>query len=45
MTSQRTIVGLLILVIVGLAGTFYLNWTTATQLRTMKAFIEGSVFA
>src|SRR4029077_10329301 len=45
MTFQRTIVGLLILVIVGLAGAFYLNWKTTNQLRTMKAFIEGSVFA
>src|SRR2546430_4054959 len=45
MTFQRTIVGLLILVIVGLAVAFYLNWKTTTQLRTMKAFIEGSVFA
>jgi hypothetical protein len=45
MTFQRIVVGLLILVIVGLAGAFYLHWTTVTQLRTMKAFIEGSVFA
>ena len=33
------------LMIVGLAVAFYLNWTMATQLRTMKAFVEGSVFA
>ena len=45
MTFQRIIVGLLILVIAGLAGAFYLNWKTATQLRTMKAFVEGYVFA
>jgi hypothetical protein len=45
MTFQRTIVGLLMLMIVGLALAFYLNWTMATQLRTMKAFVEGSVFA
>src|SRR6476659_5950656 len=45
MTFQRTIVGLLIVMIAGLAGSFYLNWTMATQLRTMKAFVEGSVFA
>ena len=38
-------VGLLMLMIVGLALAFYLNWTMATQLRTMKAFVEGSVFA
>ena len=45
MTFQRIIVGLLILVLVGLAGAFYINWKMATQLRTLKAFIEGYVFA
>jgi hypothetical protein len=45
MTFQRTIVGLLILAVAGLAGAFYMNWKTATQLRTMKAFVEGYVFA
>jgi hypothetical protein len=45
MTFQRIIVGLLILVIAGLAGTFYMNWKMTTQLRTMKAFVEGYVFA
>ena len=45
MTFQRIVAGLLILLIAGLAVSFYLNWKTATQLRTMKAFVEGSVFA
>jgi hypothetical protein len=45
MALQRTIVGLLILAIAGLAGAFYMNWKTAAQLRTMKAFVEGYVFA
>jgi hypothetical protein len=45
MTFQRIIVGLLIVVIVALAGAFYMNWKTETQLRTMKAFVEGYVFA
>lgn len=45
MTFQRTIVGLLILTIAGLAASFYMIWKTSTQLRTMKAFIEGYVFA
>ena len=45
MTFQRTVIGLLILVIAGLAGAFYLNWKTLTQLRTVKAFAEGYVFA
>jgi hypothetical protein len=45
MTLQRTIVGLLILAIVGLAGAFYMNWRLFTQLRTVKAFVEGYVLA
>ena len=45
MTFQRIILGLLILAIIGLAGAFFLNWKTATQLRTLKAFVEGYVFA
>jgi hypothetical protein len=44
MTFQRIIIGLLILTIAGLAGSFYLNWRMAVQLRTIKAFVEGSVF-
>ena len=45
MTFQRVVVGLLILTIAGVAGAFYMNWNTATQLRTVKAFVEGYVFA
>jgi hypothetical protein len=45
MTFQRTIVGLLVLMIIGLATSFYLHWKTAAQLRTLKAFVEGNVFA
>ena len=45
MTFQRNIVGILLLLIAGLAGAFYMNWKTLTQLRTMKAFVEGYVFA
>jgi hypothetical protein len=45
MAFQRTIVGLLILTIAGLAGAFYMNWRALTQLRTVKAFVEGYVFA
>ncbi|SRR6266478_2645030 len=45
MTFQRIISGFLILTIAGLAGAFYLNWKALTQLRTMKAFVEGYVFA
>lgn len=45
MTFQRIVVGVLVLLIAGLAGAFYINWKTFTQLRTMKAFVEGYVFA
>jgi len=45
MTLQRTIVGLLILTIAGLAGAFYIDWKLAVKVRTMKAFVEGYVFA
>jgi hypothetical protein len=45
MTFQRIITGLLALTIAGLAGAFYLNWKTTTQLRTLKAFVESYVFA
>jgi hypothetical protein len=45
MTFQRTIIGLLILVIIGLAAAFYIDWKLNVQVRTLKAFVEGSVFA
>jgi hypothetical protein len=45
MTFQRTVIGLLVLVIIGLAAAFYINWKLAVQVRTLKAFVEGSVFA
>ena len=38
MTFQRTIVGLLV-------AAFYFEWKTAVQVRTLKAFVEGYVFA
>ena len=45
MTFQRIIAGILVLLIAGLAGAFYMNWKILGQLRTMKAFVEGYVFA
>src|ERR1700676_688889 len=45
MTFQRSVAVLLVLVIAGLAAAFYMNWRTLTQLRTVKAFVEGTVFA
>jgi len=44
-TFQRTMAGLLLLTIAGLAGSFYMNWKTLTELRTVKAFVENYVFA
>jgi hypothetical protein len=45
MNFQRIVIGLLILIIAGLAGAFYVEWKMAVQVRTMKAFVEGYVFA
>jgi hypothetical protein len=45
MTFQRIIAGLLTLTIAGLAAAFYIDWKLAVQLRTVKAFVEGQVFA
>src|ERR1700748_3292153 len=45
MTFQRTIIGLLILIIAGLAGAFFIEWKMSVQLRTVKAFVEDAVFA
>ncbi len=45
MTFQRIIIALLVLVIVGLAGSFYINWRLLTRLQTVQAFVEGYVFA
>jgi hypothetical protein len=45
MNFQRIVAGILLLLVAGLAGAFYMNWRTLGQLRTMKAFVEGSVFA
>jgi len=45
MTFQRIVVGLLILLAAGLAASFYIDWRLTVQLRTMKAFVEGYVFA
>jgi hypothetical protein len=45
MTFQRSIVALLIVTIAGLAAAFYIEWRMVSQLRTVKAFVEGHVFA
>jgi hypothetical protein len=45
MNLQRVLLALVLLLAAGLAGSFYMNWKTLGQLRTVKAFVEGSVFA
>ena len=45
MNFQRIMIALVILLTAGLAASFYVNWRTLGQLRTVKAFVEGSVFA
>ena len=45
MTFQRIVAGLLVLLAAGLAVAFYVDWRLAVQIRTMKAFVEGYVFA
>ena len=45
MNFQRILSVLLALLAAGLAGSFYMNWKTLGQLRTVKAFVESSVFA
>src|SRR5437868_15057185 len=45
MNFQRIMIALVILLTAGLAASFYVNWKTLGQLRTVKAFVEGAVFA
>ncbi len=45
MTFQRIAIGLFVLLAAGLAAAFYIDWRLAVQVRTMKAFVEGYVFA
>jgi hypothetical protein len=45
MNFQRITIGLIVLLIAGLAGSFYMNWKTLRLLQTTKAFVENAVFA
>ena len=45
MTFQRIAIALIVLLIAGLAGSFYMNWRTLRLLQTTKAFVENAVFA
>jgi hypothetical protein len=44
-TVQRIAIGLLILLAAAVGVAFYIDWRMAVQLRTVKAFVEGYVFA
>ena len=45
MMFQRISVGLFVLLAAALAVAFYIDWRLAAQVRTLKAFVEGYVFA
>src|SRR5438552_17211178 len=45
MTFQRIVVALLVLLVAGLGAAFYVDWRLSVQVRTLKAFVEGYVFA
>src|ERR1700741_2073681 len=45
MTFQKIAIALFVLLVAGLGVAFYIDWRLAVQVRTMKAFVEGYVFA
>ena len=45
MNFQRITIGLIVWLVAGLAGSFYMNWKTLRLLQTTRAFVEGAVFA
>src|ERR1700754_3810293 len=42
---ERIVVGLLVLIIVCMGAAFYTDWKLAVEVRSLKAFTEGYVFA
>ena len=42
---ERIVVGLLVLMILCMGAAFYTDWKLAVQVRSLKAFVEGYVFA
>jgi len=42
---EKITVGLLVLIIASLGAAFYTDWKLAVQVRTLKSFAEGYVFA
>jgi hypothetical protein len=45
MTFQRITVALFVLLVAALGAAFYIDWRLSVQVRTLKAFVEGYVFA
>ena len=45
MTFQRIAIGLFVLLVAALGVAFYIDWRLGVQVRTLKAFAEGYVFA
>jgi hypothetical protein len=45
MTFQRIAIGLFVLLIAALGAAFYIDWRLNVQVRTLKTFLEGYVFA
>jgi hypothetical protein len=45
MTFQRIAVGLFILLVAAAGAAFYIDWRLNVQIRALKAFVEGYVFA
>jgi hypothetical protein len=45
MTFQRIVIGLFVLLVAVLGVAFYIDWRLSVQVRTLKAFVEGYVFA
>jgi len=45
MTFQRIAIGLFVLLVAALGAAFYIDWRLNVQVRTLKAFVEGYVFA
>jgi|SRR5262249_16915864 len=44
MTFQRIAIGLFVLLVACLGAALYIDWRLTTQVRTLKAFVEGYVF-
>jgi len=45
MTFQRIAIGLFVALVAALGVAFYIDWRLNVQVRTLKAFAEGYVFA